>query len=394
MDFPIMDEGCVMHPIRSAEIIDSNDTAGLGRRELLVRRFRALVQAGIVSAALLVFVGPRPGDADEKPLKIGVLALGPRYIPAWHCGQTDYRPGSDELKQETEPYYVLGLVDQLRKLNYIEDRPENAGKPGRHFLIIFRTGTPEQLKEFTHELIADRVDIIVGVATEAVRIAQEETHDHPIPIVMTGVSDPVKYGFVQSLAHPSGYITGVSHQVVQGSGKRVELFKEILPGLKRMLTVRVPGYVPSEKSMAEIREAADRLKIDIVDRTIESRQDIQDVMASVRPDTIDGIMILPDSHIIANLDLLIEASLARRVPAFGVFDYMAVWGAVAADGPSAHEAGALAASYVDKISKGASPADLAVIPVDPKLVINLKAAQCLGISVPLEVLGQADQVIR
>jgi len=187
---------------------------------------------------------------------------------------------------------------------------------------------------------------------------------------MTGVSDPVKYGFVQSLAHPGGSITGVSHQVVQGSGKRVELFKEILPGLKRMLTVRVPGYVPSEKSMAEIREAADRLKIDIVDRTVESRKDIQDVMAGVRPDTVDGIMILPDSHIIANLDLLIEESLARRVPAFGIFDYMAVWGAVAADGPSAREAGALAASYVDKIGKGASPADLAVIPVDPKLVIN------------------------
>ena len=388
-----MDEGCVMHPIWSAEIIDRTET-GVRRLELFARRFGALVQVGVVSAALLVFVGPRPSDAEEKPLKIGVLALGPRYIPAWHCGQTDYRPGSDELKQETEPYYVLGLIEQLKKLNYIEERPENAGKPGRHFLITFRTGTPQQVKELTRDLIADRVDIIVGVATEAVRIVQEETQNHPIPIVMTGVSDPVKYGFVQSLAHPGGYITGVSHQVVQGSGKRVELFKEILPGLKRMLTVRLPGYVPSEKSMAEIREAADRLKIDIVDRTVESRKDIQDVMAGVRPDTVDGIMILPDSHIIANLDLLIEESLARRVPAFGIFDYMAVWGAIAADGPSAHEAGALAASYVDKIGKGASPADLAVIPVDPKLVINLKAAQCLGISVPLEVLGQADQVIR
>ena len=382
-----------MHPIWSAEIIDRTET-GVRRLELFARRFGALVQVGVVSAALLVFVGPRPSDAEEKPLKIGVLALGPRYIPAWHCGQTDYQPGSDELKQETEPYYVLGLIEQLKKLNYIEERPENAGKPGRHFLITFRTGTPQQVKEFTHDLIADRVDIIVGVATEAVRIVQEETQNHPIPIVMTGVSDPVKYGFVQSLAHPGGYITGVSHQVVQGSGKRVELFKEILPGLKRMLTVRVPGYVPSEKSMAEIREAADRLKIDIVDRTVKSRKDIQDVMAGMRPDTVDGIMILPDSHIIANLDLLIEESLARRVPAFGIFDYMAEWGAVAADGPSAHEAGALAASYVDKIGKGASPADLAVIPVDPKLVINLKAAQCLGISVPLEVLGQADQVIR
>ena len=105
-------------------------------------------------------------------------------------------------------------------------------------------------------------------------------------------------------------------------------------------------------------------------------------------------MILPNSDIIANLDLLIETSLARRIPAFGVFDYMAAWGAVAANGPSAFDAGARLAWYIDKISKGARPGELAVEPVDPVFVINLKAAQCLGISVPLEVLSQANRVIR
>ena len=146
--------------------------------------------------------------------------------------------------------------------------------------------------------------------------------------------------------------------------------------------------------MVEIREVAERLGIEIIHQSTKSRKDIQDVMASVRPDMVDGIMSLPNSPSIANLDLVIETSLAMRVPAFGVFDYMADWGAVAADGPSANEAGTLVASYVDKISKGARPADLAVVPVDPKLVVNLKAAQCVGISVPLEVLSQADHVIR
>jgi ABC-type uncharacterized transport system substrate-binding protein len=87
--------------------------------------------------------------------------------------------------------------------------------------------------------------------------------------------------------------------------------------------------------MDEVREAANRLNIEILDRTTESRQEIKEVMANVQPGTVDGIMILPDSHIIANLDLVIETSLARRVPAFGVEDYQATWGAVAADGPSA-----------------------------------------------------------
>jgi len=386
-----------MRTVGNVEITKTMKTEGDPPRELVARRPRRnwiWVQARIVSTVMLMFVSAYPGNAQEKPLKIGVLALGPRYIPAWHCGESDYRPGSDQPKQDTDPNYVLGLVEQLRKLNYIEERPENVGKPGRHFILTFRTGTSQQLKEFAREFVADRVDIIVGVATAAVRIAQEATQGDPIPVVMTGVSDPVKYGFIQSLARPGGNITGVSHQVVQGSGKRVELFNEMLPSLKRMLTVRVPGYIPSEKSMLEIREAADRLKIEIIDRPTESRKDIQDVMASVRPDMVDGIMILPDSHIIANLDLVIETSLARRVPAFGVEDYMAAWGTVASDGPSAYEAGTLVASYVDKISKGASPANLAVVPVDPKFVVNLKAARCVGISVPLEVLSQADRVIR
>ena len=105
-------------------------------------------------------------------------------------------------------------------------------------------------------------------------------------------------------------------------------------------------------------------------------------------------MMLPDSLIIANVDLVIEASLEHRVPAFGLQDFMADWGAVAAYGPSAFEAGARDALYVDKISKGAKPGDLAIEPVDPIFVVNLKAAECLGVSLPLEVLRQADRVIR
>jgi putative ABC transport system substrate-binding protein len=333
-------------------------------------------------------------QAQDKPIQIGVLAFGPRFVPAWSCGQADYRPGSIAPKHDTEPFYVLGMLDQLKKLNYVEDRPETAGRPGRRFKLSFRTGTPQQVRAFAREFVANRVDFIVAVATATVRIAQEETKGHPIPILMTGVSDPLDYGFVQSLARPGGSITGVSHQVVQGSGKRVELFKELLPGLRRLLTIRRAGYVPSEKSMEEIREAADRLKIDIVDRTTTTRAEIQALMASLRHGTVDGIMVLPDSHIIANFDLLIETSLAQRIPAFGLFDYMADWGAIAANGPSAFQAGQRVAGYIDKISNGAKPGDLPVEPVDPTFTVNLKAAACHGVTVPLDVLSQADRVIR
>jgi putative ABC transport system substrate-binding protein len=105
-------------------------------------------------------------------------------------------------------------------------------------------------------------------------------------------------------------------------------------------------------------------------------------------------MILPDSLIISNVDVILEASLERRIPAFGLQDFMADWGALGAYGPSAYQAGGRDAFYVDKISKGVKPGDLPVEPVDPTFVVNLKAAECLGISLPLEVLHQADRVIR
>lgn len=387
-----------MPPVGDTEnFADANKPRDCGHDVLFgrSRRRRVWVQAPItLIVAAMLLAASAAADAQNKTTQIGVLAFGPRYIPAWHCGQSDYRPGSDKPTHDTKPLYLVGLLDQLKKLNYVEDRPENAGLPGHRFALNFRTGTPQQVRAFAREFVANRVDIIVAVATATVRIAQEETRGHPIPILMTGVSDPVQYGFVQSLARPGGNITGVSHQVVQGSGKRVELFKQMLPNLRRMLTIRVAGYVPSEKAMEEVREAADRLKIEIFDRTIQNRAELQALMATVRRDTVDGIMILPDSQIIANLDLVIETSLAQRVPAFGVFDYMGDWGAIAANGPSAYQAGARVAWYVDKINNGAKPGDLPVEPIDPIFVVNLKAAQCHGISVPLEVLSQANRIIR
>jgi putative ABC transport system substrate-binding protein len=400
-----------MRPVAEAKRSDGQQQRrGCGSALLFrtSRRCRALTAATIaaitIALAPAVLSGFRSANAQslaapnltakDKVLRIGVLALGPRYVPSWHCGETDYHPGAPDPNRDTQPYYVVGLVDQLKKLNYVEDKPENARKPGRHFQLIVRTGTPGQLEGYAREFASGGADIIVAVATEAVRVAQQATREHPMPILMTGVSDPVRYGFVQSLARPGGAITGVSHQVVQGSGKRVELFKELLPGLKRIFTMHQAHYAPSDESMVEIRDAATRLKIDVVDRTVTSRQDIDDLMANMHPEGDDGIMVVPDSDIIANLDLVIETSLAQRVAAFGVFDYMAMWGAVAANGPSAYQAGSRVAWYIDRISNGAKPGDLPVEPVDPTFVINLKAAQCLGITVPLEVLGQADQVIR
>ena len=367
------------------------------------RTSRGWPRPSILATVALLLISPLCAQAQE-PLKIGVLALGPRNIPAWQCGPEAPPPGAEQRRRDTMPSYVLGLLDELEKLEYVEMGPD--GKPkksqppasagGRRFVLDLRMGTVPQLRAAAREFVQKQnsVDVIVAVATLAVRIAQEETQGSSIPILMTGVSEPVTEGFVQSLARPGGMTTGVSHQLVQGTGKRVELFKELLPGLQRLLTIRVPGYTPSEKSLLEMRAAADRFKIDILDWTVNSREDLQAKLATVRRDTADGIMISPDSLIISNLDLVIETSLAQRVPAMGLFDYTADFGAIAAYGPSAFQAGARVARYVDKVSKAAKPGDLPVEPVDPTFVVNLKAAECLGVSLPLQVLQQADRIIR
>jgi putative ABC transport system substrate-binding protein len=347
-----------------------------------------LIVAGVLLAP------PSPAAAQEKRFEIGVLALGPRPVPVWHCGPRAFQLASAERPRETMPFYVLGLRDELEKLKYVEDRPDNAGKPGRRFALDLRMGTIAEVRQYAREFVRRHVDMIVGVATLAVRVAQEETRASAIPILMTGVSDPVGEGFVTSLARPGGSITGVSHQLVQGSGKRLELFREMVPGLRRLITMRQPNYGPSDKAMEEIRAVAKQLKIEVQDWIVTSREELQAVLANVRWEAGDGIMIVPDSLIISNVDLVLETSLGQRVPAFGLQDFMADWGALGAYGPSAYQAGGRDALYVDKISKGAKPGDLPVEPVDPTFVINLKAAECLGVSLPLEVLHQADRVIR
>lgn len=346
------------------------------------------------SIAVLLLVATLPARAQERPLEIGVLAFGPRPIPVWNCGTAGGGTAATGPKRETMPFYVLGLVDGLGKLNYIDVHNENAGRSGRRMNLDVRMGTFQELRTHAQQLVRKPVDIIVAVASAAVKIAQEETREHPIPILFPGISDPVGEGFVQSLARPGGFITGVSHQEVQGSGKRLELFQEMVPGLRRVVTLRRSGYRPSERSLMDVRAAATRLNIEILDWSVANRDELKSALDKLTPDTADGIMILPDSLVIGSLDLIIPASIAQRVPTFGLQDFMADWGALASYGPSAFQAGGRVAQYVDKIAKGAKPGDLPVEPIDPIFSVNLKVADCLGLTVPLEVLHQADRVIR
>jgi putative tryptophan/tyrosine transport system substrate-binding protein len=382
---------------RGLTVWDSSYSTRPGLRHLrpnslLIRSGLVLVGALVFSFFAAAFLSRNP-EGERSPLTIGVLALGPRYEPNWRCGDPDYLPGPAK-RTETSPFYVHGLLDGLRKLKYVNDPHEEGVRSTRHFSLDVRTGTTDELKQAANDFASKRVDVIVAIATATVTIARDATRGHAIPILMTGVSQPVDEGFVQSLAHPGGSITGVSHQLTQGSGKRVELFKQIHPNLNKLITIRRIGYTVSEHSMSEVRAAADRLKIQVDDFEITNREELRTILRNLKPERSSGILISPDSLIISNLDLILETSLARRVPTFGLQDYMADWGAVAAYGPSAFEAGNRVARYVDKISKGARAADLPVEPIDPTFIVNLKVAKCLEVSPSTGLLQQANRVVE
>ncbi len=353
----------------------------------------AIPAAFVVLGLLLAAGEPAPARAQENPLRIGVLGLGPRLVPAWRCGA---RPQQTRAEPQVEavPADARGLRDELEKLGYVEDRPETRGKPGRRFRLEIEQGNLEAVKRYAQQFVKERVDIIYAFPTLPARAAQEATRAHPIPIIFAAVSDPVGDGFVRSVSQPGGWITGVSTQLVQGSGKRLEVFKEMVPRLRRVLTIYKPDFPVALRSMVEVRKVAADLGITLIERHANTREEIRAALADVRRGTVDGILFAVDAVLVANADLVVEKSLEQRVPAFSILDYIADWGALAAYGPSPYQSGRVAAHYVDKIAKGTKPADLPVEPLDPTFVINLKAAACLGISVSPTVLHQADRVIR
>jgi putative ABC transport system substrate-binding protein len=348
----------------------------------------------MAGALALLMVGGPPAAAQEKPLRIGALFLGPRKMPVWHCGPRDPRPPAPEARADAMDPSVLGFRDELEKLGYVEDRPDTRERAGRRFALDIRQGNLEAVRRFAQQFAQERVDLILAITTMPARAAQEATRASPIPVVFTAVSDPVGEGFARSLARPGGSITGISTQLIQGSGKRVEVFKEMVPRLRRLLALYQADFAVAQQSLAEMRKAALQVEVSLVEKHVKNRAEVQAALADVRRDTVDGIVFPVDAVLVANADLVVEKSLEQRVPAFGILDFLAEWGALGAYGPSPYQAGRRAAHYADKIFKGTRAGDLPVEPLDPTFVVNLKAAACLGVTVPPTVLHQADRVIR
>jgi putative ABC transport system substrate-binding protein len=278
---------------------------------------------------------------------------------------------------------IAGLRDGLLELGYRENEQFVIG-------VRFTQGDPTALPAAARELVQQGVDLIFVSDGNGAKAAQLATDR--IPIVFAGVGDPLGLGLVQSFARPGGNITGVTELTLELSPKRLEVFREIVPGLRRVLFpyATTDSYAVSEARV--YRDAARRLGIALVEKPLRTQDEAQVALAQVRKGDVDGI--LAPRNISLNIrGFILEATSKLVIPT--MFD--SVWyverGALASYG--ATDSGRQAARLVDKILKGGKPAGIPVeANAEIELTINVKTARALGLTIAPEVLYRADRLIR
>ena len=292
-------------------------------------------------------------------------------------------------------------VGYLSPRNGPEQREESFAKglrdlgytAGQNIVIDWRFAQEksERLPVLAAELVHSNVDVIVTFTTPASMAAKEATKT--IPIVMANVGDPIAAGFVASLARPGGNITGLTNLSPALGGKRLELLKEIVPKLYRVAVFRHPdAHAPA---LRELDNDARGLRLELKPVTVRSSSDFDGAFAAAAKARADGLITLPTSLLVDFRKQLTDLSVKRRLPAIYPNREIAIAGGLMAYGPDVNDNFRRAAILVDKILKGAKPADLPVEqPTKFELVINLKTAKQIGLTIPPNVLAKADRVIR
>ena len=276
--------------------------------------------------------------------------------------------------------------DGLRDLGYVE---------GQNILIEYRwaEGKYERFPALIAELIASKVDVIVTAGTPATQAYQKARTS--IPLVMVAVGDPVGTGIVASLNRPGGNITGLTSISPELEGKRIELLREVIPKLSHIAVLWNPKNAFHAIENKEVETAAAALRMKVLYLGVEVQEQIGKAFAQILKERPGALLVLADRVFLHNRALIMDFAAKHRLP--GVYAYLELVeaGGLMSYGPSYADMHRRAATYVDKILKGAKPADLPVErPMKFELVINLKAAKQIGLTVPPNVLARADKVIK
>jgi putative ABC transport system substrate-binding protein len=326
----------------------------LGRRQFLV-------------AAVALFVAPVCVEAQQQAGKMARIG---------------YLTGRS---LDSEKPWLAAFRQELRDLGYIE---------GEHIVIEQRhaAGRPEKLPALAAELVSLRVDVLV--AGESLSAVEAKKTTTTIPIVSL-TQDPVALGLVASLARPGGNVTGLSDYHAGMASKRLELLKEIVPSASRFAVFLNQAIPPNQVQLRDLQVAASAMRMALLPFEINGADDVDRAFAAMAKDRVDGLVLLPGATISSNQKQIAALALKAGVPAIYTVALWAELGGLIAYGTDFTTYFRRAATFVDKILKGGKPADLPIEqPTKFELVINLRTAKSLGITIPPSILLRADRVIR
>jgi putative ABC transport system substrate-binding protein len=275
----------------------------------------------------------------------------------------------------------------LQELGYVEGRS----------ITLVNTYASERYERFAlnaRSLVEQRVDVIVAITRPAALAAQQATRT--IPIVAVAVSDPVGSGLVSSLARPGGNITGLGNWAVDLAAKRVELLKEAVKGLTRVALLVNPGDPGLAKTFVrESTAAADRLGLSIQAIEATRVEEIEAGFSAISPSERTGLIVNNDPFLLMEAERIARLAQARGMPSMGFARSMCMQGLLLAYGPDNLAIFRRSATYVDKILKGARPADLPVEqPTEYRLIVNARTAKALGYAIPAALLNRADELVE
>jgi putative ABC transport system substrate-binding protein len=300
---------------------------------------------------------------SKTPPRIGVLLQG----GPWYDAVDGLRHGLKDLGLEEGKQYILDIRDAK--------------------------GDPKAVEEAARNLEREKVKLIYAVATSVVTTAKQATTD--TPIVFVAGTDPVAMGLVESFVKPGGRLTGVHLLVTDLTAKRLEVLKEIFPKLRSVLTFYSPANQVAKQGASLGREEAKRLGLKFVERHVNSVEELRQALQALKAGEADAFFYTPDAMVLSQARLIIDTANAKKLATMFQEQSLVAQGALASYGQSYYEIGRLSAKYVQKVLSGANPRDLRIETFDDvELVINLKTAKILGLTIPPNVLARAKKVIR
>lgn len=330
----------------------------------------------IVSIIVLFFIGlaifiwfyrttlfPEQAE-EEKVYKVAAVLLGGAY---WQA--------------------IDGMKDEMENIGYIE---------GKNIVYYIKDtgGNQETIAPATEELLQEKPDLFYVVSTPVTTRAWKVVGNE-MPIVFNIVGDPIGPGFAKSFSSSETNLTGCTNLSAQLSGKRLEVFKEAFPSIKKVITFYDPDNKFSQFSIANTREAAPKVGVEVSEIQVKTVDDIKEALAAIKLGEYDGIYLTPDAMVISQVGLVVERAKELRLPVMGHEETLAESGATVTYGANFYKLGVQCAPIVDKILRGVKPQEISIQgPRTVDTVINLKTAQEAGLIISEEILRRADRVIQ